>query len=317
MTRFHGHKGLPILFFPFIFVGMAAAAASPDLKLLSLVPPGAQLVAGISAPSTQGQPDNFVLITHSNSVDLEDFYALSGADGTRIIHQIVFVAIAFNQGPLSEHSLLVSGHFDQPRLFRSAADGGAAVMSYRSIPVLEIQPFARERNTFNDARWLAVLDSNILVFGTIAATRLELDRYLGANPTDPSLSRHLAHLRSKDEIWCVLSAPTRNDDIHRVLAALNPRLADLAQSGEAFEFGIHYGRRVEFEYEVIMASTQNNHFRTAFPLPSSAELAKGVSLLPAPNTIGEADTLHDVIEVSVSRYKEWLARTEHARSARD
>ena len=316
MTRFHGHKKLPILFFLFIFVGIAAAA-SPDPRLLSLVPPGAQLVAGISAPSTQGQPDNFVLITHSNSVDLEDFYALTGADGTRIIHQIVFVAIAANQGPLSEHSLLVSGHFDQPRLFRSATDGGAAVTKYRTIPVLEIQPFTRERDTFNDVRWLAVLDSNVLVFGSIVSVRLELDRYLERSQTDASMLRRLALLRSKDQTWCVLTEPTRNDEIYRALAALNPRLADLAQSGGAFEFGIHYGSRVEFEYEVIMAPTQNIHLGTASPLPSSAELAKGVSLLPAPNIVGDADTLHDVIEVSVSRYKEWLARIGQARFALD
>jgi hypothetical protein len=65
MTRFHGHKEFPMLFIPLIFAGMASAA-SPDPRLLSLVPPGAQIVAGVSAPVQQGQPDNFVLITHKH-----------------------------------------------------------------------------------------------------------------------------------------------------------------------------------------------------------------------------------------------------------
>ena len=106
MTRFPAHRRLPILSFPFILVGIATA--SPDPRLLSLVPPGAQLVAGIIAPPTQGQPDNFVLMTHNNTVDLEDFYALTGADDSRTIHQIVFVAMTDNSGQLTEHSLLVS-----------------------------------------------------------------------------------------------------------------------------------------------------------------------------------------------------------------
>lgn len=307
MARFHGQKKLLILFFPFIFV-VTAAAVSPDPRLLCLVPPGAQLVAGISAPSAQGQPDNFVLITHNNTVDLDDFYALTGADDSRTIHQIVFVAIADNQGLLSEHSLVASGHFDQPRLFKSATEGGAAVTSYRRIPVLEIHPLPRERAVFNDLRWLAVLDSDVLVFGSIVSVRLELDRYLERSQTDASMLRRLARLRSKDQTWCVLSEPTRNDEIYRALAALNPELAAIARSGDAFEFGMHYGRRVEFEYEVTMAATQNNHFDTESHLPSSGELAKGVSLLPAPNIVGDADTVHDMIDVSVSRYKEWLAQ---------
>src|SRR5215469_2875598 len=79
MTRLHAQRTLPILFLPFILVA-ASAAASPDLRLLSLVPPGAQLVAGISASTIQGQPHNFVLLTPINWVDLQDFFALTGAD---------------------------------------------------------------------------------------------------------------------------------------------------------------------------------------------------------------------------------------------
>ena len=311
MIRFHG-KELLILFLSFIFVGIAAAE-SPDPRLLTLVPPGAQLVAGISATSMQAQPDNFVLVTHNNAVDLEDFYALTGADDSRTIDQMVFVAIIDNQGLLGEHSLLVSGHFDQPRLFKSATEGGAAMTSYRRIPILEIQPFPRERAVFNDPRWLAVLDSNVLVFGSIASTRLELDRYLARSQTEVPLRRQLARLHSKDQTWCVLSAPTLNDEIYRALASLNPELAEFVRSGDAFAFSMHYGRRVEFEYEVTTAPTQNNHFGTASHLASSPEFAKGVSLLPTPNMVRDADTLHDVVEVSLSRYKEWLAQLKQAR----
>jgi hypothetical protein len=37
-------------------------------------------------------------MTHNNTVDLEDFYALTGADSSRTIHQIIFVAVADSRG---------------------------------------------------------------------------------------------------------------------------------------------------------------------------------------------------------------------------
>ena len=313
MTGFYGRKGLTMMFFPFILGGITAAA-SPDPRLLSLVPPGAQLVAGINAPSIQGQPDNFVLMTHNNTVDIEDFFALTGADDERIIHQIVFVSATSTDGQLNEHSLLVSGHFDQLHVFKSAGEGGAAVTDYRSVPILVIQPLAREQGTLHDVRWLAILDSRVLVFGTIASTRLELDRYLEHSRTDDALLRRLAHLRSKDQTWCVLSAPVMNlslpawgKEIYAVLAKLNPELADLAQSGNELEFGLYYGRRIEFEYEVPFASTAGGRIRQDSLRRSPVEPAKSASLLPALDKAGDANSLHRVIVVSTSRYNTWLA----------
>ena len=323
MTRFYGRKGLPTMFFPFILGGITAAA-SPDPRLLSLVPPGAQLVAGISAPSIQGQPDNFVLMTHNNTVDMEDFFALTGADDERTIHQIVFVSATSTDGQLNEHSLLVSGHFDQLHVFKSAAEGGAAVTDYRSVPILVIQPLARERGTLHDVRWLAILDSHVLVFGTISSTRLELDRYLEHSRTDEALLRRLAHLRSKDQTWCVLSAPVRNlslptwgQEIHAVLAKLNPELADLAQSGDELDFGLYYGRRVEFEYELTSASTAVRRVRPDSLRQSPVELAESASLLPALDKAGDANSRHTVIVVSTSRYNTWLAEIRSRRTPVD
>jgi hypothetical protein len=320
VTRFPGYKELPVLFFPLTLIGIAGAA-SPDPRLLSLVPPDAQLVAGISASSIQDQPDNFVLMTHNNRVDLQDFFALIGADSSRTIHQILLAAMANKEGQSNEHSLLVSGHFDQRQVFKSAVDGGAAVTIYRRIPVLEIQPFAREHATFRDVRWLAVLDSSVLVFGSIASTRLELDRYLMHSQTYESLLRRLAHLRSKDNTWCLLSASsptlpslTRSHEIHDVLAELNPELADLAQSGNELEFGLYYGRRVEFDYEVNFASTASGRDGTDSLRQTPAELTMRGTLLPMLNAARDANTLHGVIQISMSQYKEWLAGIEGKRS---
>ena len=311
MIRFPAHRRLPILSLPFILVGVAAA--SPDLRLLSLVPPGAQLVAGVSAATIQSQPFNFVLITPNNRIDLQDFFSLTGADDTRSIHQVVFVAVANKAGQPNEHSLLVSGHFDQPHVFKSAVQGGAALTNYGGIPVLEIQPFARERGTFKGVRWLAILDSTVLLFGSVATTQIELNRYLLQNHADESLLRRLARLRSKDQTWCLLSASvqtvaslTPGHEIRDLLAKLSPELADLAESGSELEFGVHYGRRLDFDYEVTLASARASRVGSDSLRMPPVEPASSASLLPNLNTTGDANTLHGLITVSMSRYKWWL-----------
>jgi hypothetical protein len=295
---------------------VALAHASADPKLLSLVPPDAALVAGISASSFGGQPNNFVLLTGKNRADLADFYSLTGGDDTRRIHQAIFVALFDNRGLLSEHSLLVSGHFDQSRLFKSATNRGF-VTSYRTIPILEIQPLARERDKFYDVRWVAVLDSSVLVFGSIASIRLELDRYSAHSHPNESLLHRLARLRSKDQTWCVLSGAVgklsylaSEKEIRTVLTDVNPQLADLALSANEFEFGIFYGRQVEFEYEVTLASSAEGHVSPDSFRPSPIELSRNTSLLPSPNTTGHADTLHEMFKISTSRYEAWLTDIE-------
>jgi hypothetical protein len=299
-------KALVLLF----VVPVSCAASrepSRDPKLIALVPPGAQIVAGINASPQPGQPDNFVLVTHDNVVDLQDLFALSGADVSRIFQQVVFVAIANNAGLLSEHSVLVSGHFDQPHIYKSAVEDGDAVSYYRGIPVLVIQPFTREQGTFNDVRWLAVLDSNVLLFGTVATLQRELDRYTARSPADSTLLSRLAHLRDKDQTWCLLSPPTRNDEIRGLLATLDPKLTNIVQSGGSLEFGIHFGRRVEFEYEVTLDSTVRGHDILRSLIHSPAASVNSASLSPALNIIGDDNAARGVVEVSMSRYRTWLA----------
>jgi hypothetical protein len=289
--------------------------AITSFRRLGMVPPGAQVVAGINASPQPDQSDNFLLITHDNTVDLQDFLALSGADGSRIIYEVVFVAIANSTGLLSEHSLLVSGHFDQPHIYESAVEGGATVTYYRGIPVLVIQPFAREQGAFNNVRWLAVLDSNILAFGTIATLQRELDRYIAHSPADSPLLNRLGRLRAKDQTWCLLSPLTRNDEIRGLLATLDPKLANIARSGDSFELGIHFGRRVEFEYDVTVDSTVPGRAISQL-VHSSVASENGASLLPALNIIGGDNAARGVVEVSMSRYRTWLAEVRRYKERR-
>ena len=60
---------------------------------------------------------------------------------------------------------------------------------------------ARERSTFDEVRWLAILDSTIAVFGSVASVQQELDRYLAKSLPDPILVKRLSQLGRGDDAW--------------------------------------------------------------------------------------------------------------------
>ena len=238
-------------------------------------------------------------MTHDNSIDLNDFFALAGADSNLSIHEVIFVAVADNAGKLSEHSLLASGNFDRGRIYRSGLDNGASLTRYRGTSVLVVQPFARERSVFSEVRWLAIPDSDILLFGSIVSVQQELDRHLARSPADPRLVARLARLRRDDETWSVLSLPACSPEIRDALAVIDPQLAAGLKDGDAFQFGIHYGRQVEFEYEATMAS---RNARSAIPNSLTHSLAGPE--LPFTYMSTDNNTVRGVIKV-------WITDTIH------
>jgi hypothetical protein len=318
MRQFRIRRAFLIFFIP-LCTAPATLAVRPDPKLLSLVPPGAQIVAGMSAPSLGGQPDSFLLLTHNNVVDLEDFFALSGADSSKIIHQVIFVAGDGRSDSLRKHSLLVSGQFDQKRIYRSAPGVGTSITSYRGITCLAVQPLARDRGAANDVRWLAVIESNVLLLGTIPSVQQEIDRHLARNVEDPSLMRKLTRLRREDEAWCVLAGSPRDGGIRDALDLLSPKLANLILDGDTLQFGIHYGGRVEFEYEI---NTDSNSRAEAISNTLAQSLAgtslKTSSHLRDPNMTMDLDSVHGIVRVSKPRYDAWLAEVKaHTRARID
>ena len=312
MRQLHLSNALLIALFPFLAVTITSAV-TPDPRLLSLVPPGAQVVAGMSAPSVPNRPASYLLVTPNNRTDFLDFISLSGIDDSRIYNQIILVAAADERGILTEHSLLASGHFDQARIFKAAVQNGASISEFKGIPVLVLQPLERNRGTSKEVRWLAVIESNVAVFGTIASVQKELDRHLDHSAADLSLRQRLARLRRDDETWCVLAAFVHNYETRRALGSLDASLIDPAHDGDAFQFGIHYGRRIEFEYEITAASSASARATASSLSQPLAGPANGSSLLASPDMTGDGNTMRGVIKVSKTRYNEWLVEVSARR----
>jgi hypothetical protein len=310
MKRFHGNRALATLFFLLISAEMLLAA-TPDLTLLSLVPPGAQVVAGITNRPSPGKPGSFLLMTRNNVIDRTDFISLAGVDDSMIIRQMIFAAGGSDPSKFGEHSLLISGHFDQARIFKAAVENGATVTEFRGFRVLIQHPFERELGTFKDVRWLAVIDSNVALFGTMSSVQQELDRHLAGSAVEASLMQKLDRLRRDDATWCVLGMFRFDDEIEHALGSLDPVLANLVHAGTSFLFGVRYGRKIEVEYEGTVPKSESPHTFVNSPIESLvAGNLEGSSLLPHPDLTSERASVRGVIKVAMDRYAAWLAQAD-------
>lgn len=297
-----------VVFSAFLSTAVLSRAVTPNPKLVALVPPLAQIVAGVNVPPRSGQPSTFLLTTHYSIVDLNDFVAITGVDTGRAFDQIIMVA-SDGDGAYSAHSLMAIGHFNQDLIYRSVYQGGAQTIQYRGIAVLETQPFTRERDSFYDVRWLAMMDSKLAVFGTPALVQTELDRYLNHSAADPFLERKLSHLRHDDVSWCVATVSGGDNEIRPILQTLDSTFADLLRIGDTIQFGIRYGRQVEFEYEINLASRFDVETIERSFAERAANQVKS-STLPV-STFSRVDGgVRGVLKVPKARYEAWLAEAK-------
>jgi hypothetical protein len=287
-----------------------SASASPqvvDPGLLSLVPPGASIVAEV----TYGPEPSFLVLARNNTADLMDLQSISGVDPTREIGRTLFVAARGSQGLISEHSLLASGQFDSRHIFNAALENGAALTEYFGIPVLIVRPLDRDKGISHDLRWLAFIDFRIAVFGTIPMVQEELSRYRARSPVDSSLMGNLSHLHSEDQSWCVLTPTVHNRAIVRhTLAALDPGLGQAEHPNDGLIWGIHFGRRVEIEFETFPDSGTSEESQPetqpGFPQAPSPEAAQPASYFFS----NSQPILHKVIRLSKKQYDDFIAQEE-------
>ena len=80
--------------------------------------------------------------------------------------------------------------------------------------------------------------------------------------------------------------------------------------GDTLEFGTHYGRQVEFEYEVGLASSHD----VESVLASLQPPVTGSSLLPVAELIKIDGGIRGVLKVSKDRYEAWKAGVVAAQS---
>jgi hypothetical protein len=282
---------------------IAASALSSDLRLLQMVPPESEVVAGMITPTLVEEPDSFLLVTGNNRIDYEDFFAITGADASRQIHQVVFVAATGADGKRNEHSLLVSGHFNRDAILRFTESSSPETESYRGETILVVPPLVRERGSFKHVRWLAILNSEIAIFGTPATVQRELDRHIADSRPDPALMERLSRLGSHAETWCLLPLPSSFGILEGALDKLDPQLGAVAREGGSMQYGIHFGRQVE----ITASSYRPTHRNSTSEIDeSAAQPASARGFLADSYLAGNDGGNTAVLKVPRRRYEEWL-----------
>jgi hypothetical protein len=280
--------------------------AGQDPRLLPLVPPGAEIVAGFIA----GQPVSHLVATRNNTTDLQDLESIVGIDPTRTIGAVILIAASGIRGFVTEHSLVVSGRFDARHIFKAAKENGATEGEYLGVPVLIVPPLDRDKEVSDNVRWFAVIGSEIAVFGTIPMVQEEIRRYLARSEVDISLRRDLSRLRSNDQSWCVLSSALNTTEVtRRWLAMLDPARGQANFVHGRVIMGIHFGRQIEIEFEEVPDSA--NIVDQLGPQPQISQTPQpGTAPLTSQFVSNGDTTLHKVIKLSRKQYEQWTAREQ-------
>jgi hypothetical protein len=293
---------------PGLVLTTVAAALSPDPKVLSLIPRSAQIVDGSGVSPSRADRRKLLIFTQESALDLDDFVALVGVDDSKFIRQVFLVS--GREGPNSqvEHSVLAIGHFIQSRIYGAAIQNGAQARNYRGIEIIELSSFSRDRGGANDLRWMAVIGSELVVFGTVTNVREELDRYIGHAPADSALLKRMARLHPDDETWCLLQNMSHYEEIRQDLGSLDSRFLQMTINGSQFDFGIRYGRKFRLDYvsrkpswtgAALIGDAQSESNGRTDPTAQS--------FISNPDSDRDGSPRHEVISISRTRYEKWLS----------
>jgi hypothetical protein len=299
----------------------ASGLASPlNSKLLSLVPPGAEIVAGFENHPAGNRPGRLLLVTHNDRLDLDDWQALAGVDGQRVIHEVIEVAATSPTGILTEHLLLVSGQFDKERIFNAAELNGAGRSEYQGETIMLIKPFAREQGEMLDTRWLVILNNRIAMLGTQSMVQRALYRYTTHADIDMPLMERLSQLRPDVTSWTVLLVSAVANE--SVTKQKNSTLTRLVDGAEVLMVGARFGPKIRVDFSLHAGSNRETAFFTQKAASFAEVFAKEPSVtsdssLQAPRPLGdlsfEPNRIYGSIELSDREFQEWNQQGGFAR----
>jgi len=230
-------------------------------RLLPLVPPGAEIVAGFENRTGSGVRGRLLLATRNNRLDLEDFQSLTGVDSKRVIDEVIEVAAAPSGGGLSEHILLVGGQFDRERIFSSIELNGGKHFQYQGQQVLLIRPLTRERGDMLDARWMLILDNRTGIFGTSGLVKQVMRRYAQHAVTDPVLGERLSLLRRDVTSWNLLVSPAKSQKNIR-FGQPHSAWAQLQQDTDVLMVAARFGPKIRVDFSIHANAERGPEFFT-------------------------------------------------------
>jgi hypothetical protein len=300
----------------FAMHGFASPAQS---KLLSLVPAGAQIVAGIEDPHNPASHGRLLLATHNNNLDFTDWVALTGVDAHREADEVIEVATSSAQGELKERLLLVEGAFDREHIFRAAEQNNATQTTYKGEPILLVKPFPREQQEMTGMRWMAIIDDRTSLFGTPLLVQEALDRRAAHAAADVPLVEHLAQLRADVNSWNALAMSSQMLARHLAPEELHAPWTHILDAADELTIGIHYGSmaRVDFAAHTTREQ-QTSEVAALFAQPQvvRAGLYSQTPRVRLKNLSVERNRIQGSIALPGKEFDAWLESFYRSRSGR-
>jgi hypothetical protein len=100
--------------------------------------------------------------------------------------------------------------------------------------------------------------------------------------------------------------PGHDSEIEATFKMLDGRLAELLRAGDTIQFGVHYGRQVEFEYEVGMDSGRDSEVLQRSLEPPATGMRR-YSLLSVAALTKVDGGIRGTLKVSKDQYEAWKA----------
>lgn len=285
-----------------------SCTASPsNSKLLWLVPPGAQIVAGFENYHDPHHHGQLVLTTRNNRLDLADWQAIAGVDHHRAFHEVIEVAASPVGGRLTEHLLLVGGRFDREVIFRSAELNGGEKTKYEGLTVMLIKPFTREKGLMG-TRWLIILDNRIAMMGTPLLVQGALHRYLNHADTDVPLRERLSQLPLEVSSWNVLSSLPRTPTEYTAPQAKSA-WARFFEGADVMIVGVRFGSKVRVHFSLHASADHGAQFFEQKTASFADVFAPERTGATRPPRVGDvevaADRVRGSIELSKKQFDAW------------
>ena len=185
---------VPILAFMALFLSASFCFAESEVN--RLIPPDARVIAGLRRMPQDQASSALWLATRNNLDDLNRVVALTASDPDRRLDYVVVADWPSSTDNLGSHLLIAQGRFSLPSILATMAH--PKTLTFNGVKVLAVAAPAGSRQT---ARWLAIPQRGIAIFGTPSGVQIALERYRSKAPADPAVIERLRRAHDGDQAW--------------------------------------------------------------------------------------------------------------------
>jgi hypothetical protein len=194
---------------------VAGSAYGADPKLLNLVMPEAQIMAGVNVTTAKISPFGQFILGRIGSMEaagtdpgFQKFIEATGFDPRKDVAEVLLASTGDRSNPGG--LILAKGAFNVALMVEAAKkqDHGPVVSTYAGATLFSIEPAAADGNSPAPAKaevahGLAFLDGSIAVAGDLASVKAALDRAKGVNSIAPALAARVQALSTATDAWTV------------------------------------------------------------------------------------------------------------------